>query len=284
MLLKIYSITIILLDVFVLLAKCFYATFEGLYYLIFPPAEKSVAGEVVLITGTGHGIGRELAIQFAELGATVVCVDINSEGNDETIQMIKDKGLNRVYPYDCDVSNEEDVQDVVELITKEVGPVTVLVNNAGIMPCRHFMDYKPEEIQKIFQVNVFAHFWLLREILPSMIKNNYGHIVALSSMAGVIGLRNLVPYCSSKFAVRGMMEALAEELREECIGTDINFTCIFPYMVNTGLCKKPRVRFPGMLAMVSPKTAAKLIIQAVRRNTMAISIPNWYLVVHDIVR
>lgn len=133
----------------------------------------------------------------------------------------------------CDVSNREEVFKVAEKVREEVGHVTILINNAGIMPCRTIMNYTPEEIKRIFDINVLAHFWVsffekiavpieipfvllllfgcLRLIslqttqafLPSMIQRNHGHIVALSSMAGFIGLANLVPYCASKFAVRG---------------------------------------------------------------------------------
>lgn len=79
--------------------------------------------------------------------------------------------------------------------------------------------------------------------MPSMVKNNHGHVVALSSMAGIMGIANLVPYCGSKFAVRGIMESLSEELREDARKIDINFTTICPFIVDTGLCKKPRARY-----------------------------------------
>ncbi|KAJ8886351.1 hypothetical protein PR048_012562 [Dryococelus australis] len=83
---------------------------------------------------------------------------------------------------------------------------------------------------------------VLEAFLPSMIKNNHGHVVALSSMAGVMGIPNLVPYCASKYAVRGLMEAVAEELGEEVRDIDVKFTTICPFIVDTGLCKKPRTR------------------------------------------
>lgn len=75
-----------------------------------------------------------------------------------------------------------------------------------------------------------------------MMEKNRGHVVGISSMAGVVGLPNLVPYCASKFAVRGLMEALAEELREDARNSQIKFTSIFPFMVDTGLCKKPKIK------------------------------------------
>ncbi|BES92264.1 oxidoreductase activity [Nesidiocoris tenuis] len=281
---KVYNIGVLLVDIFVLWFRSLIAIIEALYATIIPPTEKSVAGEITVITGAGHGIGRELALQYSALGAVVVCLDINDEGNAETVKLIKETGIKRVHAYRCDVTNREEVKTVVAKIVNEVGPITILVNNAGIMPTRSFLDQKPEEIIKTFEVNVFAQFWLLQEILPDMIKRNHGHVVALSSMAGLIGIRNLVPYCASKFAVRGLMEGLVEELREEGKGTNVKFTCIFPYMVNTGLCKKPYVRFDGALGMVSPKAAATAIIGEMRRNNLMATIPSFFMTLNNTIR
>jgi short-subunit dehydrogenase len=84
---------------------------------------------------------------------------------------------------------------------------------------------------------------MLEAFLPTMIQKNHGHVVAISSMAGIMGIPNLVPYCGSKYAVRGLMEALGEELRK----TDVKFTSILPFIVDTGLCKKPRTRYRTLL-------------------------------------
>jgi short-subunit dehydrogenase len=123
----------------------------------------------------------------------------------------------------------------------------------------------------------------LEAFLPSMVENNHGHVIALSSMCGVIGLPNVVPYCASKFAVRGLMEALYEELR---VGdtknnkSEIKFTTVYPIMVNTGLVKKPRNRFPFLLDMQSPEKVANIIVKSMRRNYKEVSIP-WMLMPLD---
>jgi len=110
-----------------------------------------------------------------------------------------------------------------------------------------------------------------------MIQNNRGHVVGISSMAGVMGLPNLVPYCGSKFAVRGLMEAISEELRHDARKIDVKFTTICPFVVETGLCKKPRTRFPFLLNFVPVKKAATAIISAQRRNYSIASIPHYLL-------
>lgn len=115
--------------------------------------------------------------------------------------------------FSVDVTNREKVLEAGSKVLAEVGTVTILVNNAGIMPQHDFLQHTEKEIRSIIEINLVSHFWMFQAFLPKMIENNRGHIVALSSMAGVMGFQNLVPYCGSKFAVRGVQEALSEELR-----------------------------------------------------------------------
>ncbi|KAK9296501.1 hypothetical protein QLX08_009542 [Tetragonisca angustula] len=276
---------VILIDVLLLLSSIICNIIKEIYKLCMPDAEKSVTGEVVLITGTGHGIGKGLALKYASLGATVVCWDINEQGNNETVEEIKQNGVSRAHGYRCDVSNREEVIETAKKVKKEVGDVTILINNAGIMPTYHFMDHTPEHIKRIFDINVLAHHWILQAFLPNMIQNNYGHIVSISSMAGIFGLPNIVPYCSSKFAVRGLMEALCEELRVQNGGKPLNikFTTIYPYMVETGLCKKPLYRFQS-LQLISIKEAVDAIVKAQRRNIREVSIPSYWLYINSLLR
>jgi all-trans-retinol dehydrogenase (NAD+) len=115
--------------------------------------------------------------------------------------------------FSVDVTNREKVLEAGSKVLKDVGVVTILLNNAGIMPQHDFLKHTEGEIRKIIEINTVAHFWMFQAFLPKMIENNRGHIVAMSSMAGIMGFQNLVPYCGSKFAVRGIQEALSEELR-----------------------------------------------------------------------
>lgn len=82
------------------------------------------------------------------------------------------------------------------------------------MPSHPLLKHTESEIRQVFEVNVFANFWILESFLPHMVAKGRGHIIAMSSMAGLCGLNNLVPYCATKFAVRGLMEGLTEEIRE----------------------------------------------------------------------
>lgn len=283
---KAYEGALILVDVLLLLVRILFWTLEGIYRAIVQPEEKNVAGEIVLITGAGHGIGRELALKYASLGATVVCWDLNPQSNLETVSEIKKLGATSIHAYQCDVSSRDQVFQTAERVKAEVGNVTILVNNAGIMPCHSFLDTTTEEIRKIFDINVMAHFWMLQAFLPSMIAKNHGHVVALSSIAGLIGVANLVPYCSSKFAVRGLMESLNEELRQGKGGqpNNIKFTTVCPYMVDTGLCKRTKIKYPSLMSMVTPEDAAGQIVSSQRRNYTEVTIPGYWMRVNTTVR
>ncbi|XP_017768290.1 PREDICTED: 17-beta-hydroxysteroid dehydrogenase 13-like [Nicrophorus vespilloides] len=270
-------------EILLLLLKLAYFNIESIYRIFVPATEVSVKGEVVLVTGAGHGIGKQIALQYASHGATVVAWDINEANNIQTIKEIEKKGYSKAYSYICDVASRENVFETVKQVEKEVGDISIIVNNAGIMPCHKLLDHTKEEIERIFNINVFAHLWIIQAILPSMLKNKRGHIVALSSVAGIVGLENLVPYCSSKFAVCGLMEALYVEL-SEYKNCNIKTTVLCPYIVDTGLCKKPKVRFENTMQIVTPEDAAAAVISAQRRSARIETIPGYLLYLQNSLR
>lgn len=112
------------------------------------------------------------------------------------------------------MSKRDEVMALADRVKAEVGPISVLVNNVGIMPTHPILQQSAEEIQRVFDVNVFSQFWTIQAFLGHMQEKNRGHIICLSSIAGLVGIANLVPYCATKFAVRGLMESLHAELRE----------------------------------------------------------------------
>ncbi|KAM3967718.1 17-beta-hydroxysteroid dehydrogenase 13 isoform 1-T1 [Aphomia sociella] len=281
---KVYRAVSLAMEILVLYVKMTATWIYCLYQFFVPPEPKSVSGEIILITGAGHGMGREMALRFGRLGGILVCVDINAAGNQETVNMIK-KENGKAYRYECDVTNREAIIALREKICREVGDVTMLINNAGIMPCQPLSMTTESAIRGAFEVNIIAHFWLLQTFLPSMMEKNHGHVVAMSSMAGVVGLRNLVPYCATKFAVRGLMEALHEELREDKRDySGIKLTVICPFIVDTGLCKNPKIKFPSLMKILTPQEAADNIVDAVRRNYHEITIPSSLYYINMICR
>merc|ERR1719209_1172525 len=197
-----------LLEVSVALLWTIYHVGERLVKLFIPQKmlEKDIKGQIVLVTGGGSGIGRLMCLRFARLGATVVTWDINKLGNEETVDMIKKEG-NRAFSYTVDMSSKDDIYQTAEKTKEDVGPVTILVNNAGIVSGTAVLDTPDNKIVKTFEVNILAHFWTIKAFLPDMIKHKLGHIVNVASLAGHSGTNKLVDYCSSKFAAVGLDEA-----------------------------------------------------------------------------
>ncbi|MBN3278688.1 RD10A dehydrogenase, partial [Polyodon spathula] len=164
------------------------------------PKEKSVAGQVCLITGAGSGLGRLFAKEFARQRAVLVLWDINSQGNEETAEMVRqiyremDSTLPteevppfqpQVYTYVCDVGKRESVYLTAEKVRREVGDVDVLINNAGVVSGHHLLECPDELIERTMMVNCHAHFWTTKAFLPKMLEMNHGHIVTVASSLGL---------------------------------------------------------------------------------------------------
>lgn len=104
------------LETLLLIVKLLYLTLESLFLLFIPVRKKNVAGEIVLITGSGSGIGRLMALKFAKLGATLVLWDINQEGNKETARLVRENGGIRVHDYTCDCSKKQEIYRVADQV------------------------------------------------------------------------------------------------------------------------------------------------------------------------
>lgn len=274
LLLHISRVTVLGLDFLVLLVQILWAVLETVWKIFKPEEMKSLRGEVAVITGAGHGIGRCLAIQLSQLGVRVACWDVNLEGAENVVREVEKLGGSGL-PVKVDVSDREAVRRAAQYTRTQMGEVTLLFNNAGIMPCKPLLAHSETEIEKVFAVNVFSQFWTIHEFLPRMITLQMGHIVSMCSVAGVTGTSNLVPYCSSKFAIKGMMDALHMELRATRPDAKVKLTTIHPFTVNTGLAQKPRSRFQSLFSFTSPEQAAEMALGAMRRDHEYAFIPTF---------
>ncbi|XP_032363148.1 epidermal retinol dehydrogenase 2, partial [Etheostoma spectabile] len=168
---------------------------ESFIHIFVPMKKKNITGEVVLITGAGSGIGRLMAKEFAARDTVLVLWDINQDGMKETARLAKQSGASRVHYYLCDCSDKNEVYRVADQVKREVGDVSILVNNAGIVTGKKFMDSPDSLIEKTVEVNTMAHFWTYKAFLPAMIANNHGHLVSIASSAGLIGVNGLAGVC-----------------------------------------------------------------------------------------
>lgn len=132
-----------------------------------------------------------------------------------------------------DISNHQAIKDSAEQCTKVFGDVDILINNAGIVQGKEFMSLNEKLVSKQFIVNMESHFWITKEFLGPMLKNNSGQLVSIASMAGLLGQANLTDYCAAKFGAVGFMESLRVELKKN--NSNVVCTTICPYFINTGM-------------------------------------------------
>ncbi|XP_071763607.1 epidermal retinol dehydrogenase 2-like [Centroberyx gerrardi] len=251
---------------------------EAFVHLFIPASRKNVAGEVVLITGAGSGIGRLMALEFAGLGTALVLWDINQEGMKETARLAKERGAIRVHYYLCDCSDKTEVYRVADQVKREVGDVSILVNNAGIVTGKKFMDAPDSLIEKTMEVNTMAHFWTYKAFLPAMMANNHGHLVSIASTAGLIGVNGLADYCASKFAAVGFAESVGLEMLAS--GKDgVKTTIVCPYFINTGMFDGCQTKWPRLMPILNPDYVVKKIIQAILTDQVYLLMPkSMYLI------
>ncbi|XP_018613325.1 epidermal retinol dehydrogenase 2-like isoform X1 [Scleropages formosus] len=261
-----------LLETLQVLVLSVYFNLEAFLKLFIPSRKKSVVGELVLITGAGSGIGRLVALEFAPLGVSLVLWDISQEGNKETARLAKEKGARKVHTYVCDCSDKADVYRVADQVKREVGDVSILINNAGIVTGKKFMDAPDSLIEKTLEVNTMAHFWTYKAFLPAMMANNHGHLVSIASSAGLIGVSGLADYCASKFGAIGFAESVALEMLTA--GKDgIKTTIVCPYFINTGMFDGCQTKWPRLLPILDPAYVAKKIVNAILTDQVYLLLP-----------
>ncbi|XP_046362491.2 epidermal retinol dehydrogenase 2-like [Haliotis rufescens] len=242
--------------------------------LAFIPASyrsKDVAGETVLVTGAGSGLGRLLSIRFARRGCRLILWDVNTQGMAETAEMLRKLGSVPI-AYTVDLSKKEQIYDTAEQVKRDVGEVDILVNNAGIVTGKKFLECKDELIQKTMDVNIMAHFWTVKCFVPGMLERNHGHIVNIASAAGISGVNGLADYCASKFAAVGFDESLRMEFLS-MEKTGVHTTVICPFYINTGMFEGVQTRFPLLLPILDPDYVADSIINGVLTNTHIVMLP-----------
>lgn len=244
---------------------------EGMITVFIPTRflAKDISGQVVVITGGGSGIGRILAVKFADKGCTPVIWDLNQEGMRQTVDEVRRFTGRSCHYYACDVSDRKAVYETMARVKADVGPVNILVNNAGIVNGKRLMDMEDERMVKLMEVNTMSHFWTVKSVLQDMMDRNEGHIVSISSIAGLSGACNMTDYCASKHAAIGFMEALMFELNADGF-TGVKTTTVCPWYINTGLFAGVD---PGIVPFLEPEYVAESVVDAVLRNQAVLFMP-----------
>lgn len=185
-------------------------------------------GQVAVVTGASRGIGRAIAEAYAREGAAVVCAARSTDQLEEVVTGIEDAG-GRAIVVDCDVSDDDQVAQLVRRSEEAFGPVDTLVNNAGVHKPGRFLDYDIEDFRHLMEINFIATVRVTRAFLPVMLDREHGRIVNIASTAGKYGSLFQSPYNSSKHAVVGLTRCLALETAQR--GVRVNAIC--PGFVDT---------------------------------------------------
>ena len=171
-----------------------------------------LTGKVAIITGSGRGIGKAIAMKLAEVGATIVINDVGDAGPaEQTIAEIKSLGRQAMAVM-ADVSSSADVARLVDTVTKTYGKVDILVNNAGITRDQLAMRMTDDDWDKVLAIDLKSVFLCTRAVLRPMLKQRSGKIISISSIVGIIGNASQANYAAAKAGIIGFTKTIAKEM------------------------------------------------------------------------
>jgi len=236
---------------------------------------KNLSDKVVVITGAGSGIGRALALNLARKGSLLALSDVDEAGLAETVDLVKGAGAREVRSDRLDVADREAFASYAESVAGQFGRVNVVVNNAGVALAGDLVDLEWDDIDWILGINLHGVINGTKAFLPHLIASGEGHVVNLSSLFGLVSMPGQSMYNASKYAVRGMTEALREEML--IAGHPVGVTAVHPGGIKTAIARNSRVSsredksktaelFDKKLARMTPEKAAEIIVKGIETD------------------
>lgn len=219
----------------------------------------SLKGKTALITGAGRGIGRAVAIALAKEGVNLGLIGLTMSNLEKVTAELEQYDIN-ISAATADVADLEAVQHAVEHIKSDLGPIDILINNAGTGKFGGFLELSPEEWENIIRVNVMGVYNVTRAVLPEMIERKSGDIVNISSTAGQKGAPVTSAYSASKFAVLGLTESLMLEVRKH----NIRVTALTPSTVVTDLAVETNLISGNPENVMHPEDLADLLVSGLK--------------------
>ncbi len=238
---------------------------------------KSFQGKLALITGGSSGIGQALAVELARAGASVWILARHTEQLQRSVERIEQARIDPGQSFgflSVDVSNREEIGEALQKFLQEVGAPDLLINSAGVTHPGQVEDLSLDIFRWNMEVNYFGTVYVTKALLPAMIARGSGHIVNISSVAGIVGVYGYTAYGASKYAVAGFSDVLRAEMKPHGIQVSV----VFPADVETPQLEyekqfKPAVtkELSGNGGLMTPETVTKSILAGVRRNRYIIT-------------
>lgn len=236
---------------------------------------KTLDDKVVVITGAGSGIGRALALNLARRGSLLALSDVDEAGLAQTVDLVKGAGAREVRSDRLDVADRDAFSAYAAVVAGQFGRVNVVVNNAGVALSGDLSEITYDDMEWIVGINFWGVVHGTKEFLPHLIASGDGHVVNLSSLFGLISMPGQSAYNATKYAVRGLTEALREEML--IAGHRVGVTAVHPGGIKTAIARNARVSesedqaatakfFDEKLAKMTPERAAEVIVRGILRN------------------
>lgn len=228
----------------------------------------SFTGKVVMITGASSGIGRGLAVELARRGAKIGLVARRAELIEEVVREVEAVGSTAL-ALPADVQDARSMSAAAANLSAQLGPVDILIANAGIGPTRDAAQIDADEIARVINVNVIGASNSVAAVIPEMVKRGSGQLVVISSLAAYRGLPKSAAYCASKAAVSAFFESLRLDLEPRGIAV----TIIHPGFIKTPLTAGREAQMPFLMEL---DHAVKKMANAIEKRRKRYSFP-WQL-------
>jgi NAD(P)-dependent dehydrogenase (short-subunit alcohol dehydrogenase family) len=225
-----------------------------------------LAGGTAVVTGGARGIGRATASALLGAGMKVAIGDLDGELAAQTAAELSSANT---YGAQLDVTDRASFEQFLDDVEQRLGPIDVLVNNAGIMPVHHFLDEDDDTARRILDINVHGVILGTKLALRRMLPRDKGHIVNLASQAGKVGTPGGATYSASKHAVIGLTESVRGEMK--LLGANIDLSYVMPSVVATEL--GGGLDNPRGVKELQPTDVAEAIVEALRDGTVDVWVP-----------
>ena len=189
--------------------------------------------KIAIVTGASQGIGETIAVEMAKSGANVFCLARNKNALDSTINKIISNG-DKASAYSCDISDNEQFNNIVTDIFKEYGSIDILVNNAGITNDTLLMRMSDDQWDSVLNINLKGSFTCTRLVIKYMMKKKSGRIINITSIVGLTGNAGQANYAASKAGLIGMTKSIAKEVASR----GITANCVAPGWIETAMTEQ----------------------------------------------